>query len=128
MCLSHLKVYTLYCHPGYAHLRQVLTAIICSHGGMVRLLRLCITNALARETWSENSGRIWQAEELTKLLQLAATQVPYYRDYWQRRRNEGDIGSWEKLENWPILTKEALREKHQKHLLPSLLKQKGFLN
>jgi phenylacetate-CoA ligase len=36
--------------------------------------------------------------------------VPYYRELWARRRREGDRRSWDYLENWPVLEKEALRQ------------------
>jgi phenylacetate-CoA ligase len=47
---------------------------------------------------------------LAYVLHRAATQVPYYREHWAARRRLGDRASWEYLENWPILEKEAVRE------------------
>src|SRR5204863_4664379 len=52
----------------------------------------------------------WQTERLRELLHRAATQVPYYRQYWENRRRLGDGHSFECLENWPILSKETLRQ------------------
>jgi phenylacetate-CoA ligase len=46
---------------------------------------------------------------LAFVLHRAATQVPYYREQWSFRRRHGDRASWEYLENWPILNKEAIR-------------------
>jgi len=66
--------------------------------------------ALERETWSAERWQRWQQERLAALLQRAATQVPYYRDYWQQRRRQGDHAAWDVLDNWPILTKDTLRE------------------
>lgn len=68
-----------------------------------------VGEALERERWSEAQWRQWQQERLAFVLQRAATQVPYYRDYWEERRRRGDRASWENLENWPILEKEPLR-------------------
>jgi phenylacetate-CoA ligase len=36
--------------------------------------------------------------------------VPYYREYWAKRRRHGDQASWEYLENWPVLEKDTIRE------------------
>ena len=68
-----------------------------------------VKEALARETCAPEKWQEWQEEQLTMLLHRAATQVPYYRKYWQERRRQGDAASWEVLSNWPVLTKEPLR-------------------
>lgn len=68
-----------------------------------------VEEALERETWSPDRWKAWQEERLAYVLHRAATQVPYYRDYWQKRRRRGDRASWEVLENWPVLKKEPLR-------------------
>lgn len=68
-----------------------------------------VEEALAREQWSPERWRQWQQEQLARLLHRAATRVPYYREQWAARRRRGDRSSWEDLENWPILTKEAVR-------------------
>jgi phenylacetate-CoA ligase len=65
--------------------------------------------ALERETWSEEKWNIWREERLAFILNRAATQVPYYRAYWQARRRKGDRSSWDLLSNWPILSREELR-------------------
>ncbi len=36
-------------------------------------------------------------------------RVPYYRDQWADRRRRGDRSSWDVLDNWPLLEKEAIR-------------------
>jgi phenylacetate-CoA ligase len=69
-----------------------------------------VAEALQRETWSAERWQRWQQERLASLLQHAATRVPYYRDYWQQRRRQGDHAAWDVLDNWPILTKDTLRE------------------
>ncbi len=70
-----------------------------------------IAEALEREYWSPEQWKIWQENRLGYILHRAATKVPYYREYWQQRRRLGDRSSWQYLENWPILEKEALRAK-----------------
>jgi phenylacetate-CoA ligase len=69
-----------------------------------------VTAALERESWSRAQWDAWRAERLSFVLHRAATRVPYYRDLWARRRRQGNRASWEYLENWPVLDKEALRE------------------
>ncbi|HUB34219.1 MAG TPA: hypothetical protein VMA31_14355 [Bryobacteraceae bacterium] len=68
-----------------------------------------VEEALARETWSAGEWDRWRKERLAFILHRAATRVPYYRDVWARRRALGYRGSWEVLENWPVLEKEQLR-------------------
>ena len=68
-----------------------------------------VEEALEREFWSEEQWSAWRQERLSYVLHRAATQVPYYRDYWQQQRRMGNTASWEVLENWPILQKETLR-------------------
>ncbi len=68
---------------------------------------------LARDAWTAQQWADWQEERLAFLLHRAATQVPYYRDQWQRRRREGDDAAWDVLSNWPVLPKEALRQTPQ---------------
>lgn len=69
-----------------------------------------VQEGLAHESWSLQRMAHWQQEELAKLLQRAATRVPYYREQWAQRRRCGDRASWEHLENWPVLEKEPLRD------------------
>ena len=47
------------------------------------------------------------------MLHRARHKVPYYREYWDKRRRAGDRTSWEVLENWPILKKEEVRKNPQ---------------
>jgi phenylacetate-CoA ligase len=69
-----------------------------------------VEEALERDTWSLTRWQQWQEQRLAYVLHRAVTKVPYYRKLWARRRRLGDRASWEYLENWPILKKEALRE------------------
>ena len=68
-----------------------------------------VNMALEREAWGAERWESWQQERLAYVLHRAATQVPYYRDHWLKRRRQGDRSSWELLENWPMLEKETLR-------------------
>ena len=69
-----------------------------------------IESALEREQWSTKQWKAYIQNRLAYVLQRAATQVPYYREYWAERRRQGDNASWEYLENWPVLEKESLRQ------------------
>ena len=68
-----------------------------------------VAQAIERECWSSDDWEAWQNERLAFVLRRAATQVPYYREQWTRRRRNGDRASWEYLENWPLLDKEPIR-------------------
>jgi phenylacetate-CoA ligase len=72
-----------------------------------------IEAARERETWSPPQWKRYQEEQLAFVLHRAATLVPYYRHQWETRRRLGYRGSWEQLENWPILSKEMLRTNAQ---------------
>jgi phenylacetate-coenzyme A ligase PaaK-like adenylate-forming protein len=68
-----------------------------------------VEEAFERERWGPEQWRVWREERLAFVLHRAATCVPYYRDHWAARRRRGDAASWERLEQWPILEKAALR-------------------
>jgi len=70
-----------------------------------------VEQALEREKWSLHRWKTWQEGRLAYVLHRAATQVPYYHEQWAARRARGDRASWEILDNWPILSKDPLREK-----------------
>lgn len=70
-----------------------------------------VDEAFDRECWDDATWARWREARLESLLYRAATAVPYYRDYWTKRRRAGDRASWELLENWPVLEKATLREK-----------------
>lgn len=69
-----------------------------------------VRQAQLRETWTEDQWRRHQSEALRRILQRAATKVPYYREAWQARRAAGDDAPWERLEHWPVLSKEEVRK------------------
>jgi phenylacetate-CoA ligase len=68
-----------------------------------------VQGALEREHWSATQWEQWRCERLRFILRRAATQVPYYRKAWEKRREHGDDASWEELKNWPVLERETVR-------------------
>src|SRR4029450_7271477 len=54
--------------------------------------------ALERPPGGAGRWQSWQQERLAYVLNRAATQVPYYRNHWLKRRRQGDRSSWELLE------------------------------
>lgn len=72
-----------------------------------------VAEALEREHWSPEKWSAWQSARLAKLLHRARHRVPYYRELWDAREREGEVGSWESLANWPVLTKEIVRARPQ---------------
>jgi phenylacetate-CoA ligase len=66
--------------------------------------------ALARESWAPERWRRVQEEQLAALLERAARTVPFYRRAWAERRRRGDRAPVDRLESWPLLTKDTLRE------------------
>jgi phenylacetate-CoA ligase len=69
-----------------------------------------VEEALRREQWSAQQWKTWQDDQLARLLERAATKVPYYRNLWAERRRRGDRSSWDCLSNWPVLEKQSVRE------------------
>lgn len=69
-----------------------------------------VETALERETWAASRWRAWEEERLAFILHRAATQVPYYRALWSHRRHLGDERPWERLENWPVIEKDQVRQ------------------
>src|SRR5438067_1886444 len=66
---------------------------------------------IERDRWSAAQWEHWRSERRAYVLHRAATRVPFYRDQWAARRARGDRSSWELLENWPLLDKDAVRTK-----------------
>lgn len=65
--------------------------------------------ALARDRWSSVQWADYLDRLLPDTLRDAAVNVPYYRDQWRARRARGDFSPVERIENWPVLRKDALR-------------------
>jgi phenylacetate-CoA ligase len=70
-----------------------------------------VAEAYRREKWTFQQWQSWQAECLAYTLEHAARNVPYYRQQWSLRRNKGDRSSVELLQNWPVLKKDAVRDR-----------------
>lgn len=85
-----------------------------------------VEEALERETWSKDRWEAWRSEQLTELLERAATRVPFYREQWEERRRLGDRASWSYLENWPVLEKHELRQNNHAFLADDRKKAKMF--
>ncbi|MCH9647221.1 MAG: AMP-binding protein [Deltaproteobacteria bacterium] len=75
-----------------------------------------VETALERESWSPSTWTRWQEERTSRLLHRAVTQVPYYRNLWAKRRQQGDTRSWKVLQHWPILSKETVRRQPEAFL------------
>lgn len=73
-------------------------------------LDILFQEVLDRETWGREKWVAWQEERLVYILHRAATQVPYYQNHWRERRRKGDNVSYEVLNNWPILTKDEVKD------------------
>ncbi len=69
-----------------------------------------VSEALERDYWTRSNWDEWRANRLSFILHRAATEVPFYREMWSKRRREGDRSSYEYLENWPVLEKTSLRK------------------
>jgi len=65
--------------------------------------------ALERDRWSDEQWRDFVEDRRARILHIAATRVPWYREHWAARRRRGDRAAWDLLENWPQLEKEDLR-------------------
>ncbi len=66
--------------------------------------------ALERDTWSVAQWQSYREERLAYMLERAVRHVPYYRDQWAQRRQNGDRAAVDVLENWAILEKEPVRQ------------------
>ncbi|MBP9185874.1 MAG: phenylacetate--CoA ligase family protein [Bacteroidia bacterium] len=67
-----------------------------------------INKAAEREKMTFVEWQQYQQNELEMVLERAITNVPYYRNYWNKRGIENN--EWKILTNWPILTKDEVRE------------------
>lgn len=100
------------------------------HGFRLQTLRYSIgtdrvvAEALARESWTSDQWNFWQQESLAKMLWHASRNVPYYRQQWETRRRNGDQASVESLANWPVLSKDILRD-HPKALVADGVKPRS---
>lgn len=104
-----LNTYHIFPYP----LRVIITSL---YG--VRLQRVRYSNntnylgmeSIKREKWALGQWNAWQKERIAQILYHASRNVPYYRQQWEKRRQNGDKSSIELLENWPVLSKDSLRD------------------
>jgi phenylacetate-CoA ligase len=68
-----------------------------------------VEQTLERDYWSPAQWKSWREGRLAYVLYRAATRVPFYRRYWESQRRRGFRASVERLENWPLLEKDTLR-------------------
>ena len=108
-------------HDAAARLYELLPACLRTLPASARGLQLrrwrygpdterLVESALEREHWGPKQWEQWQQEQLARMLDHAARSVPYYRELWAERRENGDRASWEALANWPILEKQMVRQ------------------
>ncbi len=104
-----LKIYSRLPHPARALTANLRGAMLASwrYGPETEDL---IAAAAERESWGVARWSAWREERLARILHRAATRVPFYRAQWEERRRRGDWSSVERLENWPVLGKETVRE------------------
>jgi phenylacetate-CoA ligase len=104
-----LKTYNILPYP----LRVIAASL---HGFRLQALRYStntdrlVAEALARENWTSEQWNVWQQDRLAQMLWHASRNIPYYRQQWQARRRNGDKASVELLENWSVLSKDAVRD------------------
>jgi phenylacetate-CoA ligase len=66
--------------------------------------------ALDRETWNTTQWQNWQEENLRPLLKRAIGSVPHYHAVWAELQAKYGYRSALVLRNWPVLSKQELRE------------------
>jgi len=93
-----------------------------------KLTEHLVEDAISRENWTVDQWKNWQETHLTKMLRYAGTKVPYYRNYWNLRRRNGNHASMEYLENWPVLRKEELRSNGDAFIAEGIERKKLVLD
>jgi phenylacetate-CoA ligase len=68
-----------------------------------------VAAALEAEREDPVSRAAREEDRLAEALWRASRCVPYYRELWARRRARGVRESVERLESWPLLSKQAVR-------------------
>jgi len=69
--------------------------------------------------WSASDSEAWQNERLQSIVELAASQVPFYRDRWQNV-DWRSIRSMTDLHVLPLLEKQSLRGNEQSFIVEGL--------
>jgi len=107
-----MKIRSVY--QGMPYPLRVIAASL--HGFRLQMMRYppdidrLVAEALARESWNSDQWKAWQEERLAQILWHASRNVPYYRQQWEMRRRNGDQATMESLSNWPVLSKDVLRD------------------
>ena len=65
--------------------------------------------------WSKAESRSWQQRELVRILEIAATRVPYYREAW-KGLDWRSVRSAEDLPALPRLDKQDIRQNESRFL------------
>lgn len=86
-----------------------------------------VEEAIDRDQWSAEQWKLYQENLLSEVLYRAATQVPYYKNMWEQRQRNGDKTSPSYLENWPILSKQSLRENPSAFIAQDCHSRKMFI-
>jgi phenylacetate-CoA ligase len=69
-----------------------------------------ITQGKEIETYSSSQVKEWQSVKLQEILRHVSDTVPFYKDYWAARiKTEHGVNIYS-LVNWPIITKDIIRE------------------
>src|ERR1700752_89092 len=87
-----------------------------------------VQEALTRDFWTYEQWTDWQKTRLAEILHRAVTRVPYYRDLWAARARRGEKVSWERLENWPLLEKETVRQNPEAFIADDCNKRQMYLD
>ena len=67
------------------------------------------------QNWSRADIEAWQYQELRRIMEIAATQVPHYRSSWKTIPWKS-VQSLEKLSLFPLLDKHVIRQHSEKFI------------
>lgn len=85
-----------------------------------------VEEALERESWNGERWKSWSEERRAAFLEHAARNVPFYRRQWEQRRRKGDRAPVDRIESWPILSKDQVRESPEAFLADHLDRRRLF--
>lgn len=75
-----------------------------------------VAKAMERESWNREQWDDYQQKRLAHILNRARHHVPYYKKYWDARTGESEADAWKNLDNWPVLTKDEVRDHNREFL------------
>lgn len=78
--------------------------------------------------WSYFEAKEYQFNELKKLLRFVQSDVPYYKNLFEKINFDVDIKSFEDLKKIPILTKEDILQNPEEFISKSFSKKKYKMN